>query len=320
MTYEELKTNQQEVLKLLQNAKKRDKLVHAYLFEGDSGTGTLEAAKYFAMMMLCESEIPCLKCNICERIEYNSHMNVVLIEPIGDVIRKEQVENLMHDFSMTSLEKGPQIYIIKDADKMNSSAANALLKFLEEPAKDHYAILLTNNHKRLLDTIVSRTQYIHFKPVPKTFIVDQLTNMGVDKDAAYVISHITADFGEAKKFIEEGKLVLFINLAKKIVAAPYKKRDQYVEYYLNKQLLDQEKDKSWHWIFFDILILIHQELFKKANNEPVKYFNSILNNIKEEQINKQKVLDDLELLNMYEERLNYHVNVDLLYTSLFVEL
>ena len=86
----------------------------------------------------------------------------------------------------------------------------------------------------------------------------------------------------ASKFIEEGKLVLFINLAKKIVAAPYKKRDQYVEYYLNKQLLDQEKDKSWHWIFFDILILIHQELFKKANNEPVKYFNSILNNIKEE--------------------------------------
>ena len=91
--------------------------------------------------------------------------------------------------------------IIKlDIDKINNAGGNPLLKFLEEPAKDHYAILLTNNHKRLLDTIVSRTQYIHFKPVPKTFIVDQLTNMGVDKDAAYVISHITADFGEAKKF------------------------------------------------------------------------------------------------------------------------
>ena len=320
MTYEELKKNQADVIKLLHNAKNKNKLVHAYLFEGDSGTGTLEAAKYFAMMLLCEENTPCLKCNTCERIEYNSHMNVVLIEPLGDVIRKEQVENLMHDFSMTSLEKGPQIYIIKDADKMNTSAANALLKFLEEPAKDHYAILLTNNHKRLLDTIVSRTQYIHFKPVPKNFIVEQLTNMGVDKDAAYVISHITADFGEAKKFIEEGKLVLFINLAKKIVAAPFKKKDQYVEYYLNKQLLEQEKDKSWHWIFFDILILIHQELFKKANEESIMYFNSVLDNIKVEQINKQQVLNALELLNKYEERLNYHVNVDLLYTSLFVEL
>ena len=236
MTYEELKKNQSEVIKLLKNAKNKNKLVHAYLFEGDSGTGTLEAARYFAMMLLCNEEEPCLKCSVCERIEYNSHMNVVLIEPIGDVIRKEQIENLMHDFSMTSLEKGPQIYIIKDADKMNSSAANALLKFLEEPAPDHYAILLTSNHKRLLDTIVSRTQYIHFKPVPRTFIVEQLTQMGVDKDCAYVISHITADFGEAKKFIEEGKLVLFINLAKKIILAPYKKKDQYIEYYLNKQL------------------------------------------------------------------------------------
>ena len=50
------------------------------------------------------------------------------------------------------------------------------------------------------------------------------------------------------------------------------------------------------------------------------YFNSVLDNIKSEQINKQQVLDDLELLNKYEERLNYHINVDLLYTSLFVEL
>ena len=98
MTYEVLKKNQPEVIKLLHNAKNKNKLVHAYLFEGDSGTGILEAAKYFAMMLLCDEETPCFKCNTCERIEYNSHLNVVLIEPIGDVIRKEQVENLMHDF------------------------------------------------------------------------------------------------------------------------------------------------------------------------------------------------------------------------------
>ena len=85
-------------------------------------------------------------------------------------------------------------------------------------------------------------------------------------------------------------------------------------------LLDSEKDKSWHWIFLDILILIHQEIFKKADGESKLYFTNILDQIKEEQINKQKILDDLELLNKYEERLNYHVNIDLLYTSLFIEL
>ena len=71
---------------------------------------------------------------------------------------------------------------------------------------------------------------------------------------------------------------------------------------------------------FDILILIHQELYKKADGEETNYFNSILDNIKVEQLNKQVILNDLELLNQYEERLNYHVNTDLLYTSLFIEL
>lgn len=321
MNYEELVKNQPEIINLIKKSIQKDKLVHAYLFEGDSGTGVMEAAKYFAMSLLCEeSDKPCLKCNTCERIQYNSHLNVVTIEAIGDVIRKEQIENLMHDFSMTSLEKGPQIYIIQEADKMNTAAANALLKFLEEPASNHYAILTTTNHKKLLDTIVSRTQYLHFKPVAKTYIVDQLLANGVDSDVAYVISHITSDFAEAKKFIEEGKLVLFINLARKITAAKFKKRNQYVEYYLNKQLLDSEKDKRWHWIFFDILILIHQELYKKANGDETNYFKSIIDNIKEEQLNKQTILRSLEILNKYEERLNYHVNLDLLYTSLFTEL
>lgn len=321
MTYEELMKNQPEVIKLFQNAKNKNHLVHAYLFEGDSGTGTYEAAKYFAMMLLCgDSSSPCLKCNTCERIEYNSHMNVVLIEPIADVIKKEQIENLMHDFSMTALEEGPLVYIIKEADKMNTSAANSLLKFLEEPFENHYAILLTNNHKKILDTIVSRTQFIHFKPVARTYIIDQLISGGVERDIAYVISHITADNSAARKFIEEGKLILFINLAKKIISAPFKRKQQYVEYYLNKHLLVNEKDKSWHWIFFDVLILIEQELLKKADNIPNYYFKNILDNVKDEQINKQKVLEDLNILNKYEERLNYNVNIDLLYTSLFVEL
>lgn len=321
MKISDLEKYQPEIVRLLQNAYKKDRLVHAYLFEGDSGTGTIEAAKYLAMMLLCKEEgSPCLKCNVCERITYNSHMNVVMIEPFNDSIRKEQIENLMHDFSMTALEAGPQIYIIKEADKMNTSAANALLKFLEEPAPNHYAILVTNNHKKLLDTIVSRTQYIHFKPVGKTVVVDQLTQTGVEDDIAYIVSHITEDLSEAKKLIDEGRLQMYINLAKKIFLAKYKRKDPYIEYFLNKSLLDSEKDKRWHWIFFDILILMEQELLKVASGVENTYFKSILSTIRADQISSQRVLNELEILNKYEERLNTFVNIDLLYTSLFIEL
>lgn len=321
MKLEELQVNQSEVIRLFTNSLKKNRLSHAYLFEGDSGTGTYEAALYFAMMLLCEeSDGPCLKCNTCERIKFNSHMNVVVVEPIGEVIRKEQIENLMHDFSMTSLEKGPQIYIIKEADRMNLNASNALLKFLEEPAENHYAILLTNNHSKILDTIISRTQYIHFKPVARTYIVEQLTNNGVEDDIAYIISHLTADFGEAKKFVNEGKLVLFINLAKKIMLAPSKKKNYFIEYYLNKELLVLEKEKRWHWTFFDILILMYQELLKKIEGSNDYYFKSIIDNIKDDLIDRQLIFKALNTLNKYEERLNYNVNFDLLYSSCFIEL
>lgn len=321
MKIEEFVKNQPEVVKLLNNAKNKDKLSHAYLFEGDSGTGTYEAALYFAMMLLCKEENgPCLKCNTCERILYNSHINVITIEPFADVIRKEQIENLMFEFSHTSLEGGAQIYIIKDAEKMNSSASNALLKFLEEPAPNHYAILVTSNHKKLLDTIVSRTQFIHFKPVSRIYIIEQLTSSGVDKDLAYVISYITSDLGVAKKLVEEGKLQLFINLAKKIVSSFYKKRETYVEYYLNKNLLLDENEKEWHYYFIDIIILINQELLKKADFEEDLYFSSVLDNIKIENINIADILNRLEILNEYEARLSYNVNLDLMYTSLFNKL
>lgn len=321
MTIEELNVKQAEVIKLLQNARKKDKLVHAYLFEGDSGTGTLEAAKYFAMMLLCEEEnAPCLKCRTCERIEFNSHLNVVLIEPFADMIRKEQIENLMHDFSLTALERGPQIYIIKDADKMNASAANSLLKFLEEPAPNHYAVLLTTNHKKMLDTIISRCQFIHFKPVSRTYIEEQLLAEDIDPDLAYVISHITSDLAEARKYAAEGKLNIFLNLAKKVATSRLRKKDPYVDYYLNRNILTEEKEKSWHFIFFDTLILIYQEMLNKLNNQPTKHFTQTLENVREQNIDKNEILRIINVLNTYEERLNYNVNIELLYSSLFVEI
>lgn len=320
MTFGELLKNQPEVIKLLVNSKKKEHFVHAYIFEGDSGTGTLEAAKYFAMLLLCHDEKPCLTCNICERIMFDSHLNVSIIEPIDNVIRKEQISLLKRDFSMTSAEEGAQIYIIKDAEKMNTAAANSILKFLEEPIPNHYAVLLTKNHNRILDTIVSRAQLIHFKPVPKQYFTEQLMNNGATADIAYIISHITSDLAEAKQYIEEGKLIQYINLAKKVATSKFKRRDTYVDYYLNKKLLVDPIDKKWHFIFFDTLILIYQEMIKKLGNVETKYFTDVIAYLKDGVISRQEILDKLSILNEYEERLNYNVNLDLLYTSLFTKL
>ena len=318
MKIKELIKSQPEVIKFLLNSKKKNKLVHAYMFEGDSGSGLVEAAKYFAMMLLCDQEEPCLECNVCRRIEKDNHINVTSIEPVGDVIRKEQIENLKYEFSMSSIEDGAIIYIIKEADKLNVASANALLKLLEEPLPNHYAILLTNNHNKILDTIVSRCVLLHFKPASQKYLINEIKKLGANPDLAYVISNITSDKSETRKYIEEGKLQLVVNLAKRCASSVYKRRDIYVDYFTQKKVLENN-DKIWHWIFLDSLILIYQEIAKKINGQETTYFNDVINLVKPDQ-DISEITKVLEIISSYQERLNYNVNIDLLYTSMFIEL
>ena len=99
-----------------------------------------------------------------------------------------------------------------------------------------------------------------------------------------------------------------------------KKKDSYIEYFRNKVLFLEEKDKFYHRLFLDILILIYQELLNRISLHEAKYFDDILDNVKIQEIDKKEMIRKLELLNLYQERFNYHINLDLQYTSLFSKL
>lgn len=321
MKVENLFTYQKESMQFLLNSYNRNRMVHAYLLDGDNGTGTLDAATYMAKKLICKKEnSPCMKCSDCKRIDSKSHLNYIYIEPINDSIKKEQIESLIHDFSMSSLENGPQVYIIKDADKMNTSAANALLKFLEEPNPNHYAFLTTNNYRKILPTIISRCQMIHFKPVPKSVLINKLVDCGVDKDVSYIVSFLTSELEEAMGYIEDGKITNFLNVATKIVDKDIKNKDPYIEYFRNRILFLEEKDKNYHRLFLDMLILIYQEILKKLMTFKNEYFETLLENLPLERFTKEGIVNKLELINYYQERFNYNVGLDLQYTSLFTKL
>lgn len=321
MKVENLFNYQKDAMQLLLNSYEKNRLVHAYLFNGEAGTGTIDAAIYMAKKLICQKDDgPCLNCSDCKRIDSNSHMNFIYIESVNDSIKKEQIEALIHDFSMTSLEKGAQVYIIKDADKMNSSASNALLKFLEEPNPNHYAFLTTSNYRKILPTIVSRCQMIHFKPVPKQVLIDKLAECGVEKDVSYIVSHLTSELEEAMKYIEEGKITSLLNVALKIVDKDIKAKDPYIEYFRNRLIFIEEKEKNYHRLFLDILILIYQEILKKLMNDKNDYFDNLIENLTNERFTKTEIVNKLELINSYQERFNYNVNLDLQYTSLFTKL
>lgn len=321
MTFEELKINQPEIVRILDNSYNRQKLVHAYIFEGEAGTGKFEAALYIASKLLCrEDNKPCGTCASCLRVLNNTHINVNTVEAIDGTIKKEQITNLLKESGMKTLEKGSRIHIIKDADKLNQSSANALLKFIEEPFPNHYIILTTQNVNKMLNTIVSRCQLLHFKPLRKELLEQNLINNGVERDNAFVLSHLTSNLEKANELINEGVVTSIIETLKKIFLTEIAGKDKYVTYLICNANLPK-KDNHFNRLFLEIYSLFLEEKIHYLQEPTLKtHFIEVFKmmDFKKEEI--KQVVKQLDIICEYEKRLNNYPNVELMYASLFIEL
>ncbi len=143
------------------------KYYHAYLFEVDNLEKSYPLILAFAKMIICKKHYTnltnCSDCNICHLIDEGYYSDLKVIEPDGISIKKEAIENLQKELSLKSVNDTNQVYIIKNAEKLNLSSANSLLKFIEEPAPGLYGILITENRKQILPTIFSRCNLISLK-------------------------------------------------------------------------------------------------------------------------------------------------------------
>lgn len=193
----DLINEQADIKKILLNTKRKNRLSHAYIFEGPAGVGKREMAYFFAMMLYCKEDEPCMRCEVCHQILNNEHLNVYVISSDSKVIKKEQIVGLQEEFSKTSNVSGPRIYIIVDADKMNQNSQNSLLKFIEEPEEGIYGILCTTNVGKILPTITSRCQTISFKSLDDRLLASMLENKGVEAHLAAILSKLTNNIDDA---------------------------------------------------------------------------------------------------------------------------
>jgi len=149
---------------IINNIIKFNKISHSYLIEMEDNEDNFKYVLSFIKLILCNKEnknsLNCNKCNICKLIDDNGYPDLKIIEPDGNWIKKGQLLNLQSEYQNKSLLNNKRIYIIKNAEKLNDSSANTILKFLEEPEDDIIAILLTNNRYKVLDTILSRCQIL----------------------------------------------------------------------------------------------------------------------------------------------------------------
>jgi DNA polymerase-3 subunit delta' len=182
--------------RLLQQALERDDVSHAYLFTGPPNVGKGTVASTLAQALLCEADTgqPCGTCRACHLLKSGNHPDFHHVEPETAAGRMaiDQVRELSRHLSLTPSMGHHRVVILSDFHRATPSAANALLKTLEEPPSYVVLMLLAPDTDSLLPTIVSRCQVVPFQPLPAVTVERALVGRwGVDAEQARLLAHLS---------------------------------------------------------------------------------------------------------------------------------
>ena len=165
-------SEQSQGVQLLQRSLARGRLGHAYLFTGHQLEELETLARTLAKTLNCQNPIKthgvatdcCDTCLNCKKIENENHADLHWARPESKsrIISVDQTRELMREIQLKPTEAGYKIAIIAGADRLNTQAANAFLKTLEEPPQKSILILLSTEPSRILETILSRCLRLNF--------------------------------------------------------------------------------------------------------------------------------------------------------------
>lgn len=194
----------QKIIKVLEKELARENLSQAYLFCGPESVGKKSVAFWLAGKILGREDI-------------ENHPDFILLEPESQekngVIKKgeikiEGIRSLQKKLSLTSHEGGGKVVVADEAEKMNVSAQNSLLKTLEEANDNTTVILVTGNEKKILPTIISRCRKVKFGLVKNEEIEKMIPIDHGDKEL--IIFWSFGRPGIAKKLISDEKELSFM--------------------------------------------------------------------------------------------------------------
>jgi len=269
-----------------------NKISHAYLIE----TNNLEKC-YLDLLevikqIFCQNEYnkECNKCNICNLVNQNYLPSLIVISPDGMNIKKEQIVELKKKFSTVPIYTKENIYVIKNAEKLNGASANTMLKFLEEPEQNILGFFITNNANNVISTIRSRCEVIKVLYDIHELDINNITN-DINKD----------------KFDVAIEYLFKIEVEKKL-GIMYNR-----DVVLNK-FSEREDIKT----VFKIIFIIYEELLKKVMGLDNKFDFEKINELSS--LDKDKVLRRINLVTKFIDDIDSNVNVELLLDKFVIEL
>jgi len=273
---------------LLRRMLEAKRLPGAMLFVGEEGVGKKLFALEIAKALNCrkpQGVEGCGGCPAClrmskfnypqsaesddwKKIIWTDHPDVGMVVAPKRVLIVEQMRAVENAANYRPFEGAARVFIIEDADKLNDSSANALLKILEEPPHTSFIILLTSRPAQLLPTIRSRCQMIRFSPLAAEEIENYLTQnkIAVGKDARMLARVSRGSIGRAfsqdsEKFMSQRESML--KVLKALVAG-----DDHIQLLRSAEELNEARYKDEFEVRLDILETLIRDAWMLALEAP----------------------------------------------------
>ena len=175
---------QEHIIEILQGAvaasrtgEESQEMTHAWVFTGPPGSGRSSAAVAFAQALICPNN-GCGICNDCNSAKTHGHPDVEIIRTEGLSIKVEEVRELLTRVAWAPSMGGWRVVVMEDADRLTESAANALLKAIEEPGTRTVWLLCAPTLHDVLPTIRSRCRHLQLR----TPSLEAVTNVLINRD------------------------------------------------------------------------------------------------------------------------------------------
>ena len=185
------------VFNTLKNAYESNKVSHAYLFSAPHNQEIINEPMMLIELLINDDPFASKLRNI------DAYPDMEILDGSESLIKKDDVTNATIKLQEKALDvKGVKILLIKNIENTNINSVNSLLKSIEEPTKNTFIIMTTNNISEVIPTIKSRAQVINIKKLNKDKIVDILLEKGIPSEMCNIIANVSDSAEEAIKLFK----------------------------------------------------------------------------------------------------------------------
>lgn len=304
---DKVKLHNPTAYQIIKNAITSNKVSHAFLFAAPKHVLIEDEPLFLIQSLLSEDPFNGDKLRNVE-----AYLDLTVIDGSQELIKKEQVTLAAEKLQETPFETfGKKILYIKNLENANSQSLNSLLKFIEEPTKDTYIVMTTNNISQVLPTIRSRSQVLTLKPKSLDKFAAELMENKVTRQEALILSKITHSVPEALTVYRD-KFYLTVEEVLDVLDDALRDRNAFYTH------LDKKLTKKNFVIYLNVINTFFNDVWKFQEAMPACFDNTVL--LENYALSKFDYATALKEINDFFVMQDYYVNFDLYKSQLLIKL